>query len=138
MKTIRTFSLVGVLLVSISFAGCALYENPSACKAQMRDQLAQREPQRALSVSHVAVGIGGTRIVVEGTLAASAPAAGAASASAAAQAPAAAVAKANPGPKQPAAFECTFEGHTLATTRWLAPADLAAAAGDDTQEVVRD
>ncbi|GLU34818.1 hypothetical protein WKR88_20390 [Trinickia caryophylli] len=125
MKTTRTLSLVGALLASTSFAGCALYENPSACEAQMRTQLTQHEPQRTLSVSHVAVGIGGARIVVEGALAARASAAGAASA------PATSLAKAKPAPKQPTAFECTFDGRTLATTHWLAPADMAATAGDD-------
>jgi hypothetical protein len=114
------FSLAALLAIApLLTGGCTLYSNPSACKAQMREAAGKAAPLETLSISHVGVGIGGSRVVLEGTLKASA--ASAASAASGASAPHGA---AKPVVKA-AAAECTFNGDKLEAFRWLAPSELA-------------
>ena len=111
-------SLLALLLIAPLFAGgCTLYTNPSVCKARIREAVANATPSETLSISHVGVGIDGSRVVVEGTVRAAAAPAGASDTSAS-----------HPAKKpvaKPAAAECTFEGDKLKTLRWLAPPELA-------------
>jgi hypothetical protein len=116
-----------------------------------------------LSIDHTGTGIHGTRVVVEGSLAhlqtasevaaAAAPKGASAAVAASAAAPATTVAAAS-GASAPAAAsakpvkpkkvstataaECTFNGLSLASFRWLAPAELVktndAAAASDSAE----
>jgi hypothetical protein len=114
------FSLAALLAIApLLTGGCTLYSNPSACKAQMREAAGKAAPLETLSISHVGVGIGGSRVVLEGTLKASA--ASAASAASGASAPHGA---AKPVVKA-AAAKCTFNGDKLEAFRWLAPSELA-------------
>ncbi|RDU97392.1 hypothetical protein DWV00_19445 [Trinickia dinghuensis] len=114
--------LVALLTIAPLLAGgCTLYSNPSACKAQMREAAGKATPPEKLSISHVGVGIHGSRVVVEGTLeAAAAPTANASDASGAS----APHPKAKPVAK-PASAECTFEGNKLQALHWFAPPELA-------------
>jgi hypothetical protein len=144
MKKSRTAPFACLLLGSFLTAGCTLYKNPNTCEAQMRAAAAQALPHDKLSITHVGVGIGGSRVVVEGTLqsppvaastasAASASAVQASSSAVAASAthassPAAhwssSAATSKPPPRT-AAVECAFNGEALATWHWLNPPDLA-------------
>lgn len=117
-------SLLALLLTAPLLAGgCTLYANPSACKAQVRQAAAQAMPQDTLSISHVGVGIDGSRVVVEGAFKTTA---------AQANAPVAGESHrtAKPVPK-PAAAECTFDGDKLKAFRWLAPPELADSPSSD-------
>lgn len=60
--------ILSLSLVSLPLAGCALYKNPGSCEAQMRSELAKLSPDDRLKVSNVGVGIGGSRVVIEGSL----------------------------------------------------------------------
>lgn len=118
-----TLSLVALLAIApLLGGGCTLYSNPSACKAQVRQAVADAAPDDTLSISHVGVGIDGSRVVVEGTLktapASTDEAASDATAMHGAPEPAKPILK-------PAAAECTFEGNKLTALRWLAPPELA-------------
>ena len=124
----NTPSLSSAALLAIAplvFGGCTLYSNPSACKAQMREAVASAASAGTLSISHVGVGIGGSRVVVEGTLKSAAPAADASDAASAASA-------AGEGKPiiRPAAVECMFDGDKLTSLRWLAPPELAPSSAD--------
>lgn len=111
-------SLVALLAIAPLLAGgCTLYSNPSACKAQVRQAVSNAAPADTLSISHVGVGIDGSRVVVEGTLKTAAAPTQASDASAPQGA-------AKPLVK-PAAAECTFDGNKLTALRWLAPPELA-------------
>jgi hypothetical protein len=147
--------LFGLSLTPFLMAGCALYKNPSACEAQMRATVTRAHPASVLSVSHVGVGIGGSRVVIEGNIEehAATPAHGASavSAASAASAPepdtdtdteqstnadsrskksdARPTTQSNTHPKKtsiPATAECTFNGETLTALRWLRPAEFVA------------
>ncbi|HEX7684614.1 MAG TPA: hypothetical protein VF446_13965 [Trinickia sp.] len=116
-------SLLALLSIApILAGGCTLYANPSACETQMRRAASEAAPAATLSISHVGVGIKGSRVVVEGTLetAAAAPAG-------ASQSPNTADATRSPAKPvtQAAAAECTFDGDKLRAMRWLAPPELA-------------
>lgn len=118
MKIIRFAPITGSLFAALAMSGCALYQNPSACETQMRSEVAGALPADRLSIDHVGVGIGGSRVVVEGTLkrpvAASRRVASATSATPAI-------------PKltsRPAALECTFNGDKLIAHHWLKPAEM--------------
>src|SRR5689334_23364445 len=101
MKIIRFAPITGSLFASLAMSGCALYQNPSACEAQMRSEVAGALPADRLSIDHVGVGIGGSRVVVEGTL----------KRPAAALRHAASATRATPKlTSRPAALECTFNG----------------------------
>ncbi|WP_206952620.1 hypothetical protein [Trinickia acidisoli] len=113
--SLPVFALLSI--ASLLAGGCTLYSNPSACKAQMRQAAGKAVPPETLSVSHVGVGIDGTRVVVEGTLATAAASAGASGATAPRPA-------AKPAVKI-AAAECTFDGNKLTALHWLAPPELA-------------
>jgi hypothetical protein len=67
MKKSRIALFACLLLGSFLTAGCTLYKNPSTCKAQMRAAAAHALPHDKLSITHVGVGIHGSRVVVEGT-----------------------------------------------------------------------
>lgn len=123
MKNTRIAPLASLLLAMTFLAsGCALYKNPSACETRMRSELAQASPQTRLKISKVGVGIGGSRVVVEGALRAPA----AASDVSAASSPEATASVPPPQTlKGPAALECTFNGDTLVSTHWLAPTEMA-------------
>jgi hypothetical protein len=104
-------SLVALLaLAPLLAGGCTLYSNPSACKTQMREAAGQAAPSETLSISNVDVGIGGSRVVLEGTLKTTA---------------ATTASGATKPTVEPAAAECTFDGDKLAAFRWLAPSKLA-------------
>ena len=112
-------SLLALLLSAPLLAGgCTLYANPSACEAQMRQAAAEALPRDTLSISHVGVGINGSRVVVEGAFK-----------TASAQAKDSSVAGASHGAAKPVpkptAAECTFSGDKLTALRWLAPPELA-------------
>lgn len=141
MKKTRIAPFACLLLGSFLIAGCTIYKNPNTCEAQMRVAAAQALPHDKLSITHVGVGIGGSRVVVEGTLQSPPVAASAASASTV-QASSSAVAAsathaASPAahrsssaatskpPPRTAAVECAFNGEALATWHWLNPPDLA-------------
>jgi hypothetical protein len=114
-----SLSLIALCAVAPLLAGgCTLYSNPSACKAQMRQAVGQAAPADTLSISHVGVGIDGSRVVVEGTLTTTAPTSTEASLANASQDAAKPIDK-------PAAAECTFDGKKLTALRWLAPPELA-------------
>lgn len=111
-------SLVVLLAIAPLFAGgCTLYSNPSACKAQMRQLAADALPTDTLSISHVGVGIDGSRVVVEGNLETADAPTGASDATAPHR-------KAKPVVKA-AAAECTFDGNKLTALHWLQPPELA-------------
>ena len=167
---IRTLSIACATTAAMLLAGCtAVYKNTDACEQMMRGKLADVTPKQLpdvsldkLSISHTGTGIGGSRVVVEGTLshmqtasevaAANAPkgasavhaasAVTTASAASAASGATATVAAAKPAkPVKPkkitkaAAVECTFHGLNLASFRWLSPAELVktnGAAASDT------
>lgn len=126
-------SLLALLSIApILAGGCSLYANPSACEAQMRRAAAQAEPAATLSISHVGVGIKGSRVVVEGALktAAPPPADPVDAPDAAAVSPSSSTQASEPAkPAKPivkaAALECTFDEDRLTAARWLAPAELA-------------
>lgn len=129
-------SLLALLTIApILAGGCTLYANPSACEAQMRRAAGEAQPAATLSITHVGVGIKGSRVVVEGALktAAAAPAnaSDALGASGASEAsPSASVQASEPAkPAKPivkaAAVECTFDHDKLTALRWLAPPELA-------------
>jgi hypothetical protein len=150
MKKSRIALFACLLLGSFLTAGCTLYKNPSTCKAQMRAAAAHALPHDKLSITHVGVGIHGSRVVVEGTFQ-SPPVA--ASAAAAASAPtasssvaatsgvhaseahssrahasathASASAAASKPTNRAAAVECSFKGDALTTWHWLSPPELA-------------
>ncbi|MEX3957671.1 hypothetical protein [Trinickia sp. EG282A] len=132
MKKPSIASFCSVLLAPFLIAGCSLYKNPSACEARMRETVARNLPNDELSVSHVGVGIRGSRVVVEGTVEGppvAASAATAASAPIAASAPTAtssAVAAKSKKIKRPAAAECLFDGESLTSMRWFNPPELTA------------
>jgi len=86
MKKSRIAPFACLLLGSLLTAGCTLYKNPSTCEAQMRAAAAHALPHDKLSITHVGVGIGGSRVVVEGTFQSPPVAASAAAAASAAQA----------------------------------------------------
>jgi hypothetical protein len=162
MKKSRIALFACLLLGSFLTAGCTLYKNPSTCKAQMRAAAAHALPHDKLSITHVGVGIHGSRVVVEGTFQ-SPPVA--ASAAAAASAPtasssvaatsgvhaseahssrahasathASASAAASKPTNRAAAVECSFKGDALTTWHWLSPPELAKPAdpakSDETQ-----
>jgi hypothetical protein len=135
MKKTRIAPFACLLLGSFLTAGCTLYKNPSTCEAQMRADVAHALPHDKLSISHVGVGIGGSRVVVEGTLKsppASTSTAGAASAVHASSTAAAASethvsssAAASKSASRSAAVECVFNGDALTTWHWLSPPELA-------------
>lgn len=115
MKTIRFAPITGSLFAAFAMSGCALYQNPSACETQMRSELAGALPADRLSIDHVGVGIGGARVVVEGTL----------KRPAAASRRAASATHATPKlTSRPAALECTFDGDKLIAHHWLKPAEM--------------
>lgn len=106
----------------------------------MRAAAAHALPHDKLSITHVGVGIGGSRVVVEGTFqsppvaasAAAAASAAKASSSAAAtsgvhasRAHAASSAAASKPTSRTAAVECAFNGEALTTWHWLNPPELA-------------
>lgn len=122
MNKIRISLLACVSVAPVLVAGCALYGHPSACERQMRSALAAKSPADVLSISHVGVGIGGSRVVVEGQI--ESPASAPAAASAASAVSSAKPQKATKVTK-PAAVECTFNGDALASLRWLAPPEMA-------------
>ena len=133
MKKNRIAPLAGLLLVMPFLAGgCALYKNPSACETRMRSDLAQASPQDRLKISTVGVGIGGSRVVVEGALKGPIPASEVSAAPTTAATSHAATPKTR---TRAAALECTFNGDALVSTRWLAPAEMAkpATSDDDTE-----
>jgi hypothetical protein len=68
MKMSRIAPFACLLLGSFLAAGCTVYKNPNTCEAQMRAAAAHALPHDKLSITHVGVGIGGSRVVVEGTL----------------------------------------------------------------------
>ncbi|RKP52255.1 hypothetical protein [Trinickia fusca] len=117
MKKIRLSLLASLPFVLALPTACTLYQNPTLCKQQMRSELAQASPAAKLSVSHVGVGIRGSRVVVEGSIEAPAAASSSAPASAAAGKPSKTV--------KAAAAECTFDGASLTALRWLSPQELA-------------
>ncbi|WP_181321727.1 hypothetical protein [Trinickia symbiotica] len=138
MKKPSIASFCCVLLAPFLIAGCSLYKNPSACEARMRETVARNLPNDELSVSHVGVGIRGSRVVVEGTVegppAAASAANGATPASApiAASAPTATSSTVAAKPKKikrPAAAECLFDGESLTSMRWFNPPELTASSG---------
>jgi hypothetical protein len=86
MKKSRIAPFACLLLGSLLTAGCTLYKNPSTCEAQMRAAAAHALPHDKLLITHVGVGIGGSRVVVEGTFQSPPVAASAAAAASAAQA----------------------------------------------------
>jgi hypothetical protein len=159
---IRILSIVCVTTVAALLAACsAVYRNPDACVQLMRSKLAETSPD-TLKITHTGTGIGGSRVVVEGSIehvtsaseVASASAASAAatvpraaSGSTAASGAAASVAASatettsitSAKPKKTttaAAAECTFHGSVLGTFNWLAPATLiksADKAGETTE-----
>ncbi|WJF91080.1 hypothetical protein QS306_05400 [Paraburkholderia bonniea] len=122
---------VAVLAVlSTLLAGCTLAEkNAVTCEQLMHSRFATVSPNR-LVVSHAGVGIGGSRVVVEGEIEYLEPSpalAPAASASAVSAVSAAAVPQASFRPKtlhKPIAAECTFKAAGLASFNWLAPREL--------------
>ena len=126
-------SLLALLLIAPLLAGgCTLYANPSACKAQMREAVANAMPPGTLSISNDGVGVGGSRVVVEGTFETAAAATDASDAMVSKAADNPAAKPANPADKQAdknheklAAIECTFEGDKLTAMRWLSPPELA-------------
>lgn len=118
--------------VPILAGGCSLYANPSACEAQMRRAAGEAEPAATLSISHVGVGIKGSRVVVEGALKTAAPAPADTSDTPGASAVSRnSSVQAGDRPKQAkpivkaAAVECTFDDDRLSALRWLAPPELA-------------
>jgi hypothetical protein len=120
-----------VLLAPILIAGCTLYKNPRACEARMRESLGKQLPDDKFSVSHVGVGIRGSRVVVEGAVEGppAAPAATAASAPVAAvsaSSTSAAIAAKLKKVSRPAAAECLFDGESLASIHWFSPPELTA------------
>lgn len=125
-------SLLALLLIAPLLAGgCTLYANPNACKAQMRQAVANGTLPGKLSISDVGVGINGSRVVVEGTIETAAAPADASDASVSNPANHPAV-KSTDKPvakgekvKKPAAIECLFNGDKLTATRWLSPPELA-------------
>ncbi|NRO95702.1 hypothetical protein GWC77_07100 [Paraburkholderia sp. NMBU_R16] len=133
MNKIRIAPLAGLLLVMPFLAGgCALYKNPSACETRMRSELAQASPQDHLKISNVGVGIGGSRVVVEGAL--QRPAA-ASEVSVAASGAVATASAARPKMRgRAAALECTFNGDALVSTHWLAPTEMAKPADADADD----
>ena len=122
MNKNRIAPLAGLLLMMPFLAGgCALYKNPSACETRMRSDLAQASPHDHLKISTVDVGIGGSRVVVEGALKGPVPA----SEVSAASSPVATSQAATPKTRtRSAALECTFNGEALISTHWLAPAEM--------------
>ncbi|PMS38060.1 hypothetical protein [Trinickia symbiotica] len=134
MKKLSIASFCCALLAPLLIAGCSLYKNPNACEARMRETVARNLPNNELSVSHVGVGIRGSRVVVEGTVegpTAAAIAATQASAPIVASAPGAtspAVAAKPKKTKRPAAAECLFDGESLTSMRWFNPPELTASA----------
>lgn len=123
-------SLLALFLTAPLLAGgCTLYGNPSACKAQMRQAVANATQPATLSISNVGVGIDGSRVVVEGTLeTAAAPSeASDPSVSNTANDPAAKSTAKQVAKKifKPAAVECTFDRDKLTAMRWLSPPELA-------------
>lgn len=136
MKKIRLSLLASLPFVFALPTACTLYQNPSLCKQQMRSELAQASPSAKLSVSHVGVGIRGSRVVVEGAI--EAPAVASDSTPASAAAPASVAAGKPSKTLKAAAAECTFDGASLTALRWLSPRELAKPHGDkvdDTQGV---
>ena len=151
MKKSRIAPFACLLLGSLLTAGCTLYKNPSTCEAQMRAAAAHALPHDKLSITHVGVGIGGSRVVVEGTFQSPPVAASAAAAASAAQASssaatsaakasssaaatsgahasrahAASSAAASKPTSRTAAVECAFNGEALTTWHWLNPPELA-------------
>lgn len=129
MKTIRIAPLAGLLLVMPFVAGgCTLYKNPSACETRMRNELAQASPKDRLKISTVGVGIGGSRVVVEGALRGPAVASGVPAASGSTTTASASLPQTV---TRPAALECTFNGDTLVSTHWLAPTEMTKPASTD-------
>ncbi len=97
----------------------------------MRETLTQNLPDDKFSVSHVGVGIRGSRVVVEGAVegppAASAATAASAPATAASTNGASAVVAAKPKKvSRPAAAECLFDGESLVSIDWFSPRELTA------------
>ena len=132
MKNDRIAPLASLLLVVPFLAGgCTLYKNPSACETRMRSELAQASPQARLKISTVGVGLGGSRVVVEGTLQAPAAASNVSAASAASGTAPTASAPPRKTLTRPAALECTFNGDTLVSTHWLAPTEMTKPASTD-------
>jgi hypothetical protein len=153
---IRILSIVCVTTAATLLAACsAVYRNPDACVQLMRSKLTETSPD-TLKVTHTSTAIGGSRVVVEGSIehvttasevaaaAAASAAPRAASGSKAASGAAASVAASateatsltSAKPKKTttaAAAECTFNGSVLGTFSWLAPARLAKPA-DETGE----
>jgi hypothetical protein len=148
MKKIRIAPLaclpLSLLLGPLLTSGCAVHENQSSCEAQMRQAVEQEYPHDELSVSHVGAGIGGSRVVVEGTIRGLAAAPVSASATSK-TAPVAVTThsnkmgektsekasrktdkKADKKTDQPAAAECLFKGKSLESVSWLRPPKLAA------------
>jgi hypothetical protein len=134
MKNLSIASFCCVLLAPFLVAGCSLYKNPSACEARMRETVARNLPNDKLSVSHVGVGIRGSRVVVEGMVEgppAAASAATAASAPIVGSTPSAASSAVAATPKKikrPAAAECLFDGESMTAMRWFNPSELTASA----------
>jgi hypothetical protein len=135
MKNTRIAPLACLLLGTFLTAGCTIYKNPSTCEARMREGLAEALPHNKLSVSHVGVGIGGSRVVVEGNL--EGPPAVAGGASAPANASSSAVAAKLKKTSRPAAAECMFNGESLTTMHWLSPPELATSADSGKPEATQ-
>ncbi len=115
-------SLLALLSIApILAGGCTLYANPSACETQMRRAAGEAAPDATLSISHVGVGIKGSRVVVEGTLKTAAAPKDASEPSSTADSK-------RPATKpitKAAAAECTFDGDKFTAMRWLSPPELA-------------
>ena len=133
MNKIRIAPLAGLLLVMPFLAGgCTLYQNPGACETRMRSELARAAPHDRLKISNVGVGIGGSRVVVEGAL--QGPAAASEVSAAASGAVAAVRAAPAKTRNRAAALECTFNGDALVSTHWLAPTEMAKPAAADADD----
>ncbi|HEV3422545.1 MAG TPA: hypothetical protein VG105_01955 [Paraburkholderia sp.] len=95
---IRTLCIACVTTAAVLLAGCtAVYKNTDACEQMMRSKLADVSsdqlpdaPIDKLTIDHTGTGIGGARVVVEGSLSHMQTASEVAAASAPASAPAAA------------------------------------------------
>jgi hypothetical protein len=154
---IRILSLACVMTAAALLAACtAVYKNSDACEQLMRSKLAEKSSD-TLKIANRGVGIGGSRVVVEGSIehvptasevaAVAASSAGAVSAASAVSAGGAsgvsgadALSLKPAKPKkvvQPAAAECTFHGSTLNAFNWLAPARLAAPADENHGEAAQ-
>jgi hypothetical protein len=125
MKKTRIAPFACLLLGSFLTAGCTLYKNPSTCEAQMRAAAAHALPHDKLSITHVGVGIGGSRVVVEGTFQSPPVAASAAAAASAAHASSSAAAASAAESSSSAAATSASAAHGSGARASLAHASAA-------------